>query len=341
MGLFKKNVEAAADLIPSEVEPVSTNQEKVSATENEAPDLPIQPGEAGANILGAVHEDDAQTKLIPTAIEELTRIRNEMPAIFERAAKKVLSGEIELIGWGLSLPRVQRLSEAHAGKPWFFIGDIHGDFLAWHCLLGRARRENDFRICFLGDLIDRGPLHIESFAALLDAAEKHPGQILWILGNHDAGVRWDKQKKKFSAGGVEPAEFIDWINGDVSEYSMEQVQAWGKLFEDVSARLPRAVLFPDGTLATHGGVPLKDRLEFLKTMEALHHKRCLEDFIWTRIRPYPRKLGWQLDPQKRRLSSDFEIGYKDLEDFCRAVEPLLPVDALGLHCLLSPPGCGS
>lgn len=261
---------------------------------------------------------------IPATVA-LKRIRAEMAGIFQRAAGKVASGELPLIGWGLSLPRVQKLAAEHEGRPWFFIGDIHGDFLAWHRLFERVRKEKDFRLCFLGDLVDRGPLDAECFAALLEAAERHPGQILWILGNHDEGVRFNPKAKIRFSSTVEPAEFVDYLNTPQDGLSPQQLEDLGKLFIDICRRLPRAVLFPDGLLATHGGMPLKDRWDTLKTLEAFHHERTLGDFTWTRATPWPFKLGWSHDPARRVTSSAFEFGYQDLDGFCKAVESVFPV----------------
>ena len=265
------------------------------------------------------------TDYIP-ATDALKRIRAEMAVIFQRAASKTDSGELPLIGWGLSLPRVQKLAAEHEGKPWFFIGDIHGDFLAWHCLFEKVRQEKDFRLCFLGDLVDRGPLDLECFAALLEAAEKYPHQILWILGNHDEGLRFNAKAENRFSSSVEPAEFVDYLNATHDAITPQQLEAWGKLFINICRRLPRAVLFSDGLLATHGGVPLQDRNgDTLKTLEAFHHERALGDFTWSRATNYPSKLGWKYDPEKRLTSSAFEFGYKDADGFCKAVEQVYPV----------------
>lgn len=261
---------------------------------------------------------------IPATVA-LKRIRAEMAGIFQRAAYKVASGELPLIGWGLSLPRVQKLAAEHEGRPWFFIGDIHGDFLAWHRLFERVRQEKDFRLCFLGDLVDRGPLDAECFAALLEAAERHPGQILWILGNHDEGVRFNPKAEKRFSSTVEPAEFVDYLNTPQDALSPQQLEGLGKLFIDICRRLPRAVLFQDGLLVTHGGVPLQDRWDTLKTLEAFHHERTLGDFTWTRATSWPSKAGWKYDPARRATSSAFEFGHQDLDGFCKAVESVFPV----------------
>ncbi len=189
----------------------------------------------------------------------------------------------------------------------------------------------DFRLCFIGDLVDRGPFHLECFAALLEAVERYPGRILWLLGNHDEGLRHSSKhelaanpEKHFQTS-VEPGEFAEYLNTAHEGIAPEQLRAWGRLFIAVCQRLPRAVLFEDGLLATHGGVPLGDRWATLKTIEAFHHERALGDFTWTRATHYPSKTGWKYDPERRARSSAFEFGYKDMEGFCAAVETVFPV----------------
>jgi hypothetical protein len=306
---------AAVAAIPAPAAPILTSAATTPApaVSNPAP-APLNPASVSAPVI-----------LAPAALK---RIQAEMPAIFQRAMAKVESGELALIGWGLAQPRVQKLAAEHEGKPWFFIGDIHGDFLAWHRLFERVKQEKDFRLCFLGDLVDRGPLDLACFAALLEAVEQYPGQIMWILGNHDEGLRppltSPSGEKRFSST-VEPAEFVDFLNAKHEGIAPGLLQAWGTLFIDVCRRLPRAVLFFDGLLATHGGVPLEDRWPTLKTMEAFHHPRCLGDFTWTRATGNPIKSGWKYDPARRANSSSFEFGYKDLDGFCKAVEPVFPV----------------
>jgi len=229
-----------------------------------------------------------------------------------------------LFGWGFSQARVQQIAQADAAWPWFFVGDLHNDFLAWHTLLERVRAEPGFRLCFLGDLVDRGPHHIECFAAMLEAACAFPGQILWILGNHDEGVAWSASAGKFTSN-VIPSEFSDWLNETSDDLPPDARRAWGQLFIDVCERLPRAVLFPDGLLATHGGVPLEDRWPLLKSLEAFHHPKVLGDFTWTRAAAVPLRRGWKLDPKRRLTSSAFDFGYRDLEGFANAVREVFPV----------------
>jgi hypothetical protein len=124
---------------------------------------------------------------------------------------------------------------------------------------------------------------------------------------------------------VEPSEFVDWLNcpgPDVDEGWTDRVL---RLLSEICRRLPRAVLFPDGLLATHGGIPLQDRWQSLVTLEAFHHPRTLDDFTWTRAAEVPIRRGWQFAPDRRHRSSDFDYGWRDLEGFAQAVAPIFPV----------------
>ena len=264
------------------------------------------------------------------ALVELNRIRAAMPGILERATEQLNSGTLPFRYWGAKWNPVQKVGEDVKGK-WFFIGDIHGDFFALYTLLEEVSKHPDFFVCFLGDLVDRGPHSLECFALLLEFTEKHrdPRRVVWILGNHDEGIAINSRDEQKFFSSVAPAEFPEFLNGDIaSNFEDAELTEWGCLFVDICERLPRAILFPSGLLATHGGIPLEDRWPYLKSLEALNHKRCLGDFTWTRASTMPIKKGWQYDPQRRRYSSSFEFGYKDLEGFCKAVEPLFSVKFL-------------
>ena len=264
------------------------------------------------------------------ALVELNRIRAAMPGILERATEQLNSGTLPFRYWGATWNPVQKTGEDIKGK-WFFIGDIHGDFFALHTLLEEVSKHPDFFVCFLGDLVDRGPHSLECFALLLEFTEKHRDsrRVVWILGNHDEGIAINSRAEQKFFSSVAPAEFPEFLNGDIaSNFEDAELTEWGCLFVDICERLPRAILFPSGLLATHGGIPLQDRWPYLKSLEALNHKRCLGDFTWTRASTMPCKTSWQDDPKRRLYSSDFEYGYKDLEGFCEAVKPLFSVKFL-------------
>lgn len=260
-----------------------------------------------------------------SALEAFTDIKKRMPEILSKTSSALKKNNLPLIGWGPFAPRVQVLEPQLNGEQWYFIGDLHNDFLAWHCLFNKVKENPNFRLCFVGDLVDRGPHHLECFAALLDAAFEYKNQILWILGNHDEGVKYSpREDKKFSST-VIPSEFASWLNEPSAEWTPKQLEDWGTLFVDVCAHLPRAALFSDGLLATHGGIPLEDRWKTLKNIEAFNHPRTLDDFTWTRAASEPKRAGWMYDPDKRKRSSDFEFGYQDFNKFCQSVAEVFPV----------------
>lgn len=260
-----------------------------------------------------------------SALAALKDIKLRMPQILSKTSTALKKNNLPLIGWGPFAPRVQQLEVLPDAEQWYFIGDLHNDFLAWHCLFNKVKENPNFRLCFVGDLVDRGPHHLECFAALLDAAFEYKNQILWILGNHDEGVKYSpREDKKFSST-VIPSEFASWLNEPSAEWTPKQLEDWGTLFVDVCAHLPRAALFSDGLLATHGGIPLEDRWGTLKNIESFNHPRTLDDFTWTRAASEPKRAGWMYDPDKRKRSSDFEFGYKDFNKFCQSVAEVFPV----------------
>lgn len=263
-----------------------------------------------------------------SASEALLRLRANWRDILDRAEARVERDELRLVGWGLTRLRVQRLTDEEAAGNWYFIGDLHNDYLAWHVLLDRVAQDPDFRLCFLGDLVDRGPHHIECFAAIMEAVERFPDRILWILGNHEDGIGFGSGKGNDEpryASKVQPAEFVDWLNAGADGVDQSRADRIILLLAEICRRLPRAVLFPDGLLATHGGIPLADRWPTLTSIEAFHHPRVLDDFTWTRAAEAPLRRGWQYAAEKRLRSSDFDYGWRDLEGFAKAVEPVLPV----------------
>ena len=258
----------------------------------------------------------------PQVRQALEGVRARLKDLLPRVRAHVDQGTLPLLGWGLSRPRVQTMSLESSDRQWSVIGDIHGDFVAWHRLFERVRADPDFRLLFLGDLVDRGPHSLECLAALLEAVLEHPNRILWIVGNHDEALQFERFTGRFRSG-VEPAEFLLELAQSTPWAPREARTSWGTLFVEIVRRLPRAVLFRDGTLATHGGVPLHDRRDCLRTLEAFHDETCLRDFTWTRAAGKPLSMF----PTERRAqgSSDFQFGYKDLDRFVDACGTVLEV----------------
>jgi hypothetical protein len=271
----------------------------------------------------------------PSADFALRLIRSQLEDIVEQAASALFEKHrLGLIGWGEEKHHFHHMPSTSSTQNWYFVGDLHGDFFAWHELWSHISKQPEFRLCFLGDLVDRGPHSVECFAAFLRAAMDYPKQILWIRGNHDGIGRLDEIASEHSARGdeiagfasdqmfqasVSPSEFVDELNNPTSRIPRETRSKIGTLFKAVCDRLPRAALFPGGLLATHGGFPLRDHWATLTSIEAFENPRILDDFTWTRLSSARHKKGYLFDPDRRSRSSDFEFGYRDLEEFCQTI----------------------
>ena len=271
-----------------------------------------------------------------TAEEEILAIHREMPSLLSGLCSLSNHGKSENIKPEMEWPflfdsgeqGVWKMGTETCGRMnrWFFVGDIHGDFFALHTLLNLIREQcEDWRICLLGDIVDRGTHSFECFVYLVKWALKYPERIIWIAGNHDICFSWHEEQKVFESN-VEPSEFLEYLNKE--EPMKAYRQEWGKLFVRLSARLPRAVLFPNGLLATHGGIPHDDLQNELlqckspqEKFEFLQSERCLQDFTWTRIHRNPKKIP-------NRDSKGCQFGFKNFERFCEVVQDVFPVKHL-------------
>jgi hypothetical protein len=205
---------------------------------------------------------------------------------------------------------------------WFFIGDLHGDFFAMHSLLQHAQALNSScRILFLGDIVDRGVMPLESIFLLLEWGLQHPGRLAWIGGNHDVAFSCNEAGVFNTV--VSPSEFLQELNA--SDALAGTRRRIGRFFLEVTCRLPRALLFPDGLLATHGGFPLSDLhaqgqaiTDEKAYLDWLNSEPCIKDFTWSRINRAPKK-------RPDRYTSGSQYGFKDFEAFCQLQPQWFPV----------------
>ncbi len=251
-----------------------------------------------------------------SAAEELGRIRREMMRLLTRLEGLLGSDQFPVVKVCSDSQKlkVHKLSMEETGgvDHWFFIGDIHGDFYALHSMIRHAEiLDPECRILFLGDIVDRGHLPFECIFLLLEWGLRHPGRLAWIAGNHD--IAYGRTGDGFIST-CSPAETLEDFNRDDAFISVRQ--RIGDFFVNVVELLPRALLFPEGLLATHGGMPhtdlqkdataIEDEVSYL---EWLSSEACLKDFTWTRITRYPKKYP-------DRHTSGSQYGYKDFESFC-------------------------
>ncbi|HSI86074.1 MAG TPA: metallophosphoesterase family protein [Candidatus Methylacidiphilales bacterium] len=271
------------------------------------------------------------SRAIPlTAAENLLRIRAAAPVITMRMVKALINSRLPLLQMAPAHDYVAPLAPSEAASldrtTWYVLGDVHGDFFALHTLLSYIKAQHtgpgaagNFRILLLGDMVDRGLHDMETLLLLLDMAMEFPHRVLWLAGNHDDALYLDSGAARFEAT-VSPSEFKDKLNNLGGTHPF--LRALGYLLIAVAARLPRAVLFPDGTLATHAGFPLRDVLPEVKNMAALNSPACLHDFLWSRATPHARRKT------VRRHEGCATFGYEDFSQFCQSVQGFFPVQRM-------------
>ena len=202
----------------------------------------------------------------------------------------------------------------------WYIGDLHGDILAAETAIRFILGRNpDARIVFLGDLIDRQPYALNVFALVLKTAVKHPGQILWLEGNHDAGLSWKEEDGtgKF-ASAWDPHECADWLNLPENGKYCDL----GKKFIEIAKDLPCALFLRGGLFVAHGGIPCKDILTTLDpqgvTVDTFREERFLRSYYINRI------------AHKRRSIAHDEVGYEQTEMFSQLADAALGFPVRGI-----------
>ena len=194
----------------------------------------------------------------------------------------------------------------------WFIGDLHGDLLALEAALALvdASGGSQARIVFLGDLFDDGGHGLETLLRVLEVAASAPERTCILAGNHDESLGFDGAR--FTAT-VSPSDFSDFLNAHLDD---ELVRRAGQLAIRLFERAPRALFLPDGLLAVHGGIPLADLHEELRSRGDWNDPRCLQDFVWTRAHARSRRKI------PNRTSRGSQFGHEDFAAFCAVAAEL-------------------
>ena len=202
--------------------------------------------------------------------------------------------------------RITDISDA----PLWFIGDLHGDLLTLESALALIERESAregegiARIVLLGDLFDDGGYGLETLLRVFELILRRPSEVCLLAGNHDEALGYNGSR--FTAT-VSPSDFSEFLNDNLAH---EWIGRAGKLAVRIVANAPRALFFPDGLLAAHGGFPLRDLHEQLVEHGDWNDPQCLNDFVWTRAHPRARKK------MPNRSSRGSQFGYEDFAAFC-------------------------
>jgi UDP-2,3-diacylglucosamine pyrophosphatase LpxH len=159
-----------------------------------------------------------------------------------------------------SMPDILSVQDEAVPSETWFVGDIHGDILGLHAAFQtfHDRASRDANLVILGDVIDRGKHDIACLVLILHQIKLYPGRIVWLMGNHDNSLHWNKDKTELRST-VSPCEFLDTLNEGLSKNRALYEDLANRLI-DLTDSLPRA-LFVGRVLATHGGFPHRDLLE--------------------------------------------------------------------------------
>ena len=77
------------------------------------------------------------------------------------------------------------LTALRPDAPFYAIGDIHGRLDLLESLLSRINPDDDQRLVFLGDYVDRGPNTADTLVALHEMSNRRPDDIICLMGNHE------------------------------------------------------------------------------------------------------------------------------------------------------------
>jgi hypothetical protein len=217
---------------------------------------------------------------------------------------------------GSKIIRVDSSFDFKENNIWF-IGDLHGDILGLEAGIEHIRNFDKKSgkkslLVFLGDFFDDDGYNALIMLKLFGLIIENKSRICLLAGNHDEGLSHDGSS--FSSS-VDPCNFAQELNSPDGDIGL--MNQLGLLTIEIFRLAPRAIFFPDGLFAAHGGFPLSDRWEHIKKPEDLNAEECLEDFVWTRAHgSAPRK-------RPNRTSRGCQFGYQDFEGFCQKATEML------------------
>ena len=174
----------------------------------------------------------------------------------------------------------RRYISAESSEKIWFIADLHGDYYSFRKIIDHIdMTDPEASIVFMGDIFDRGK-NLETVKAILELIKNRPGKIVWLAGNHDTALYYSEEICKFSSRVSGHDAFYEELNRLKGE--SPACEAFGKALIGFIAKLPHAILFADGIIVSHGGIPLQDTLENIMTVDDFNSDAARYDFIWAR-----------------------------------------------------------
>ena len=196
---------------------------------------------------------------------------------------------------------VVRENSSFAGREIWFIGDIHGDLLAFQSAIAFINSNSKSKPIYvlLGDIFDRNDFSLNVVLAVLRLLKNSPDSVFMIAGNHDDGLSWDENGRKFSSV-ITPQQYTDYLNA-IDDDLISSLMAE---FIKVLKILPLGLVLPNGLLATHGGVPSRP-------------DRSVKN-IWEGLKPQEIKkliADKRLEFQRNRFMGEVSSGSKLAPEF--------------------------
>ena len=206
----------------------------------------------------------------------------------------------------------------------WFLGDVHGDLLGFLTVLDFIKEKSeadgkDFKVVFMGDLVDDSHDMIHIVYEVVKRIMENDGQYCWLAGNHDEGTKYSETEEGIDFYAiVHPAGFADWIEDEEGNREL------GKRVIDLVKKIPRAIFFPKGFMASHAGFPhndiVFDNFNELDDTSTFTGERAMQDFVWARLKSgkvsIPNRSSKSHELGARNfLGEDFKIGSTNIVSF--------------------------
>ncbi len=202
--------------------------------------------------------------------------------------------------------------------PFDIIGDIHGCFdeliqlldkLGWSKIKeGLYNHPQNRKLCFVGDLVDRGPKSPAVIRLAMNMIKKK--KAYWVKGNHD--YKWERYLKG------RKVQISHGIEETIKQFKTES-QNFKDEVRDFIEDLPLyAILDGGGLIIVHAG--LEERLHYEKTKEV----KAFSLFGKTSGKydedGYPIRLRWQDDYKGKPTIVYGHVALNEVEEINKCID---------------------
>lgn len=182
---------------------------------------------------------------------------------------------------------------------YYFVGDLHSDaFIMEHILdtidfFDRIKRQEPFKIVFLGDYVDRGKNHLKIIHILLMLKYYFPENIYLLMGNHDIGHIENGEVTLYLKKVEEDMDYfyiyMNHLHQNHPDFTDEHLENYMTFMNTLNVA---AFIITEKTVikAVHGGIPrpYEDGFEYLTnygqlTDDTLDHEshRIRDCILWS------------------------------------------------------------